>query len=67
LAIHLVCVWTKAADEEAHLQTLLGQSYEEYFARTGRWLPRLFNKRRPPVSLPTAAGRPLKPSEPPVK
>ena len=67
LVVHLVCVLTKAADEEAHLQTLLGQGYEDYFARTGRWLPRLFNKRRPPVSLSAAAGRPLKPSEPPVK
>ena len=39
LAIHLLCVRTKAADEESHLRTLLGQPYADYCARTGRWLP----------------------------
>jgi len=41
VAIHVLCVLTKAADEESHLRTLLGQTYEAYCARTGRWLPRL--------------------------
>jgi protein-S-isoprenylcysteine O-methyltransferase Ste14 len=40
LAIHLVCVRTKAADEESHLRTLLGPPYAAYCARTGSWLPR---------------------------
>jgi protein-S-isoprenylcysteine O-methyltransferase Ste14 len=41
LVIHVVCVLTKAADEESHLRMLLGRSYEEYRGRTGAWLPRL--------------------------
>ena len=39
LAIHLLCVRTKAVDEESHLRTLLGRPYADYCARTGRWLP----------------------------
>jgi protein-S-isoprenylcysteine O-methyltransferase Ste14 len=41
LAIHLVCVRFKAADEEAHLLALHGESYRDYLRRTGRLLPRL--------------------------
>jgi protein-S-isoprenylcysteine O-methyltransferase Ste14 len=67
LVIHLVCIWTKADDEEAYLRTLLGRGYENYFARTGRWLPRLFKRNPPPPSLSAGGGRPLKPVEPPVK
>jgi protein-S-isoprenylcysteine O-methyltransferase Ste14 len=44
LVVHLVCVLTKAADEESHLRTVLGESYAAYCARAGRWFPRLLNK-----------------------
>ena len=67
LVLHLVCIWLKAADEEAHLRKVLGQSYELYFARTGRWFPRLFRK-NPPASPTGELNRePLKPAKPPVK
>jgi protein-S-isoprenylcysteine O-methyltransferase Ste14 len=39
LAIHVICVGIKAADEEAHLRTVLGEPYNAYCQRTGRWLP----------------------------
>jgi protein-S-isoprenylcysteine O-methyltransferase Ste14 len=39
LLIHLLCVRTKATDEEAHLRGLLGQSYATYCGHTGRWFP----------------------------
>jgi protein-S-isoprenylcysteine O-methyltransferase Ste14 len=45
LGIHLVCVLTKAADEEAYLRPLLGQTYEAYCARAGGWFPRLPGKK----------------------
>jgi protein-S-isoprenylcysteine O-methyltransferase Ste14 len=47
-AIHVLCVMIKAADEEAHLRTQLGQAYEEYRART-RWFRR-FPGRKPSVT-----------------
>ena len=41
LAFHLICVWLKAADEEAYLLTVHGEKYREHIARTGRLFPRL--------------------------
>jgi protein-S-isoprenylcysteine O-methyltransferase Ste14 len=40
LALHLVCVRIKAADEEAYLRARLGRDYAAYCDRTGRWFPR---------------------------
>lgn len=42
LIVHVVCVWIKAADEEAYLLTIHGNDYRDYLARTGRLLPKLF-------------------------
>jgi protein-S-isoprenylcysteine O-methyltransferase Ste14 len=47
LPIHVLCVLTKAADEESHLRTILGQPYEAYCARTGGWWPRLRRREKP--------------------
>jgi protein-S-isoprenylcysteine O-methyltransferase Ste14 len=60
LALHLVCVLIKAADEEAHLRTLLGHDYEVYCGSTGRWLPRWGTARSAARSLPShsEAGKP---------
>jgi protein-S-isoprenylcysteine O-methyltransferase Ste14 len=41
LAFHLVCVWLKAADEEAYLIATHGESYRMHLARTGRLFPKL--------------------------
>jgi len=41
LVIHIVCCLTKAADEEAHLSTVLGEEYRDYLSRTGRFFPKL--------------------------
>ncbi len=41
LGLHLVCVWIKAADEEAYLLTVHGDAYREHIARTGRLFPKL--------------------------
>ncbi len=41
LAFHLICVWLKAADEEAYLLTVHGEKYRQHIARTGRLLPKL--------------------------
>lgn len=41
LAFHLVCVWVKAADEEAYLIATHGESYRAHIARTGRLFPKL--------------------------
>ena len=41
LASHLLCVWLKAADEEAYLIATHGESYRAHIARTGRLFPRL--------------------------
>lgn len=46
--VHLLCVWCKAADEEAYLLSVHGQDYRDYLARTGRLAPRLFG--RPPAA-----------------
>ena len=40
LALHLLCVGLKAADEEAHLLTIHGQSYRDYRNRTGKLFPK---------------------------
>jgi protein-S-isoprenylcysteine O-methyltransferase Ste14 len=40
LALHLVCIWLKAADEEAHLLRVQGDPYRAYLERTGRLWPR---------------------------
>ena len=40
LAFHLVCVWLKAADEEAYLIATHGEAYRAHLARTGRLLPK---------------------------
>ena len=67
LAIHVLCVRTKAADEESHLRTLLGRPYEAYCARTGRWLPRLRHRETPEAQSPAVKRDPLKPAEHPPK
>ncbi len=41
LAFHLICVWLKAADEEAYLLIVHGEKYREHIARTGRLFPKL--------------------------
>jgi protein-S-isoprenylcysteine O-methyltransferase Ste14 len=41
LLVHFVCVWTKAADEEAHLLEVHGEVYRAYQACTGRLFPRI--------------------------
>jgi len=61
LVIHLICVLTKAADEESYLKARLGQCYEAYCARTGEWFPRLL-RRKSAVAL-MADQNPLKPEE----
>jgi protein-S-isoprenylcysteine O-methyltransferase Ste14 len=67
LVVHLLCVATKAADEESHLRMRLGQSYNGYLARTGAWFPPLLRKKSPERSSPApdqdqlkAAGHPSK-------
>ena len=41
LGFHLVCVWLKAADEEAYLLATHGEAYRVHIARTGRLFPKL--------------------------
>jgi protein-S-isoprenylcysteine O-methyltransferase Ste14 len=41
LSIHFLCVAIKSAAEESYLRTTHGTECDEYFARTGRFLPRL--------------------------
>jgi protein-S-isoprenylcysteine O-methyltransferase Ste14 len=67
LAVHVVCVSAKAADEESHLRTLLGQPYEAYCARTGRWWPRSGHREAPEPPLPAVKRDSLKPTEHPFK
>jgi protein-S-isoprenylcysteine O-methyltransferase Ste14 len=66
-AIHVLCVLTKAADEESHLRTLLGQPYEAYCVRTGRWWPRLRHRQTPEPALQAMERDSLKPTEHPLK
>jgi protein-S-isoprenylcysteine O-methyltransferase Ste14 len=67
LAIHILCVRIKAADEEAYLRTLLGRPYEAYCARTGRWLPRLRHGETSESPLPPVERDSSKPAEHPLK
>jgi protein-S-isoprenylcysteine O-methyltransferase Ste14 len=67
LIIHLLCVLIKAADEESHLRSLLGQSYEAYCAHTGAWIPPLLRKRSPAASLSAADRDPEKSAKQPFK
>ena len=67
LLVHLACVAAKAADEEAYLRTLMGQTYETYCARTGRWFPPFLRKDPPVAALPATEREPLKPAEHPLK
>lgn len=45
LALHLVCIWIKALDEEAYLLQVHGTAYRAYLKRTGRLLPALRRNR----------------------
>jgi protein-S-isoprenylcysteine O-methyltransferase Ste14 len=67
LAVHILLARTKAADEESHLRTLLGQPYEAYCARTGRWWPRFGRREAPEPPLPAVERDTLKPAEHPLK
>ncbi len=40
LALHVVCVWLKAADEETYLLATHGENYRAHIARTGRLFPK---------------------------
>jgi protein-S-isoprenylcysteine O-methyltransferase Ste14 len=44
LALHCICVLSKAADEEKYLTTVHGEAYRDYLSRTGRLFPRLIRK-----------------------
>ncbi len=67
LAIHVLCVLTKAADEESHLRTRLGQSYEAYCARTGRWFPPLRHRETTGSPSPGVGCDSLKAAKQPLK
>ncbi len=41
IAVHFVCVQAKAADEEAYLLGVHGETYQAYLNRTGRLFPKL--------------------------
>ena len=40
LALHVVCVLAKAADEETYMLTVHGQEYRDYVSRSGKLLPK---------------------------
>lgn len=42
--IHVVCVLTKALDEESYLLTVHGNQYRDYLSNTGRLFPRFFRR-----------------------
>ena len=42
LAVHFLCVRAKAADEEAYLLGVHGETYRAYLNRTGRLFPKFF-------------------------
>jgi protein-S-isoprenylcysteine O-methyltransferase Ste14 len=44
LAVHYICIFAKASDEEAYLLTTHGGEYRDYLSRTGRFFPKLFCK-----------------------
>jgi protein-S-isoprenylcysteine O-methyltransferase Ste14 len=45
LGVHLLCVLVKAADEESYLLTAHGQTYRDYFVRTGKLFPKWIGRR----------------------
>jgi protein-S-isoprenylcysteine O-methyltransferase Ste14 len=47
VGIHFLCILTKATDEERHLRSTLGKSYEDYVSRTGRFFPKLRSNQKP--------------------
>jgi protein-S-isoprenylcysteine O-methyltransferase Ste14 len=48
LLLHLLCVWFKTRDEEAHLLRVHGEAYQAYRSRTGGLFPRIFRTKSPP-------------------
>lgn len=66
-AIHVLCVRAKAADEESHLRSLLGEPYEAYCARAGRWWPRWRPRQSPEPALHAREPGALKSTEHPLK
>jgi protein-S-isoprenylcysteine O-methyltransferase Ste14 len=62
LVIHILCVVAKAADEEVHLRRLLGQSYTNYVAHTGGWIPSWLRRGSPETATPAGSRDQLKPA-----
>ena len=62
LVIHVLCVRTKAADEDAFLQTVQSQDYQTYRARTGGWFPRWSGKHTQTAALRAAKPDPARPA-----
>jgi len=67
LAIHVICVLAKAADEESHLRALLDRPYRAYCARTGRWFPRLRHRETAESPSPGVERESLKAAEQPLE
>jgi protein-S-isoprenylcysteine O-methyltransferase Ste14 len=67
LGVHLLCVLTKAVDEEAYLRATLGPPYEAYCNRAGRWFPRLRKPEPTAPSGPAADGKTRNASDQPLK
>jgi protein-S-isoprenylcysteine O-methyltransferase Ste14 len=67
LIIHLLCVLTKAGDEESHLRAVLGQNYEAYCAHTGGWFPPLLRRKSPATPLSAVDRNPMKSAKQPFK
>ena len=67
LGIHVLCVLTKAADEESHLRTLLDRPYKAYCARTGRGFPRLRHRETTESPSPGVERDSLKAAEQPLE
>ena len=44
IAVHFICVQAKAADEEAYLLGVHGETYRAYLNRTGRLFPKLIRR-----------------------
>ena len=47
LVLHTTCSTIKALDEEAYLTGVHGESYQQFLARTGRFLPKLLRPASP--------------------
>jgi protein-S-isoprenylcysteine O-methyltransferase Ste14 len=67
VAIHFLCVLTKAADEEAYLRNRSGLAYRDYCAQTGAWFPRVLERKPSVVDVSTSDQDPLKPIKPPLR